>query len=613
MRKKLLSLALALVLCLGLTVPAAAATMTEIVSPETYYSFCEWAGYTIEGFHEGITWRGHSGGSGYGAFDKNGNIIIPPHSYAIESDPTVMDFSDGAAWARKDNRWHAVDNTGKYLFTLEKNLVPEEDGKSDFHEGLARVYDKETKKYGYVDKTGKVVIPFEHDYQAGNFYDGLAVAYDATNAYYGYMDKTGKIVIPCQYAGAKDFVNGFAVVNQGNRWTVIDTTGKDLLPQDYSYRSNNWPEDISSEVVPMYQNGSFHYGYAFVNKSGQIVSGGYDFIWGFANGMALVKKDDKYGYVNEAGVLVIPCQYTSAEDFRDGYAVVNSHSIIDKTGKVTGTTNNSAVNAGNGCFRISSSESGRRRYGFIDYTGREIVSCKYAEVGGHLHGNAVPAFSGGVAPVKTFDDKWGFVDTTGAEVVPCTLTEVEYTDEPGIFIVWNYNGDGKGSVLKSSGWTEPSVSSAPSTPSTPAQPSGPSASPTNSKVLVNGKETAFDAYTIDGSNYFKLRDLAYVLSGTEKQFEVGWDNASKTITLTSGQGYTANGSEMGAKSAGSKAAAVSASKLLIDGKEVALTAYTIDGNNYFKLRDIGQAFDFGIGWDNASKTITIDTSAGYTA
>ncbi|MCI8420318.1 MAG: hypothetical protein HFF79_07425, partial [Oscillospiraceae bacterium] len=64
MRKKLLSLALALVLCLGLTVPAAAATMTEIVSPETYYSFCEWAGYTIEGFHEGITWRGHSGGSG---------------------------------------------------------------------------------------------------------------------------------------------------------------------------------------------------------------------------------------------------------------------------------------------------------------------------------------------------------------------------------------------------------------------------------------------------------------------------------------------------------------------------------------------------------------------
>ena len=202
------------------------------------------------------------------------------------------------------------------------------------------------------------------------------------------------------------------------------------------------------------------------------------------------------------------------------------------------------------------------------------------------------------------------MDTTGAEIVPCKLKWVEYTNEPGIFEVNNYNDDGRPSVIKSSGWTEPAVSG--TTPSTPAKPAGPSANPTNSKVLVNGKEVAFDAYTIDGSNYFKLRDLAFVLNGTEKQFEVGWDNASKTITLTSGSAYTSNGSEM-AKGGGAQSASVSASKLLIDDKEVSLTAYTIGGNNYFKLRDIGQAFDFGIGWDNASKTITIDTSAGYTA
>ncbi|MDE7219846.1 MAG: copper amine oxidase N-terminal domain-containing protein, partial [Oscillospiraceae bacterium] len=145
------------------------------------------------------------------------------------------------------------------------------------------------------------------------------------------------------------------------------------------------------------------------------------------------------------------------------------------------------------------------------------------------------------------------------------------------------------------------------------QPSGVSAAPTASTVLVNGQSVAFDAYNIDGSNYFKLRDLAYVLNGTEKQFEVGWDNASKTITLTSGSAYTANASEMAAKGSGAQKATVSASKLLINGTEVSLTAYNIGGNNYFKLRDIGQTFDFGIGWDNASKTITIDTSTGYTA
>jgi hypothetical protein len=46
-------------------------------------------------------------------------------------------------------------------------------------------------------------------------------------------------------------------------------------------------------------------------------------------------------------------------------------------------------------------------------------------------------------------------------------------------------------------------------PSTPQ-----SASPTSSTVLVNGKNVAFDAYNINGNNYFKLRDLAYTLNGT---------------------------------------------------------------------------------------------------
>src|SRR5690606_13684686 len=55
--------------------------------------------------------------------------------------------------------------------------------------------------------------------------------------------------------------------------------------------------------------------------------------------------------------------------------------------------------------------------------------------------------------------------------------------------------------------------------------------PTSSTVLVNGEEVAFDAYVINSNNYFKLRDLAHVVSGTEKQFEVSWDGANNTISL----------------------------------------------------------------------------------
>lgn len=65
--------------------------------------------------------------------------------------------------------------------------------------------------------------------------------------------------------------------------------------------------------------------------------------------------------------------------------------------------------------------------------------------------------------------------------------------------------------------------------------------PTSSKVLVNGEVVAFDAYNINGSNYFKLRDLAKILSGTEKQFEVTWNNENKAIELISDKAYTAVG------------------------------------------------------------------------
>ena len=114
------------------------------------------------------------------------------------------------------------------------------------------------------------------------------------------------------------------------------------------------------------------------------------------------------------------------------------------------------------------------------------------------------------------------------------------------------------------------------------------------------------------NNYFKLRDLAFVLSGTEKQFEVGWDEKNNAISLTSGKQYTVVGGEMVGKGEGAKIPVPTTSKIYLDGKEISFTAYNIGGNNYFKLRDIGQAFDFGVTWDGTKNTIVIDTSKSYT-
>ena len=145
------------------------------------------------------------------------------------------------------------------------------------------------------------------------------------------------------------------------------------------------------------------------------------------------------------------------------------------------------------------------------------------------------------------------------------------------------------------------------------------ANPTASTVLVDGRDISFEAYNINDFNYFKLRDLAFTLNGSAKQFEVGWDDANNAISLTSGRSYTVAGGEMagggrGAGAAGgAKDAAPTNSRIFLNGSEVRLTAYNIDGYNYFKLRDVGEAIDFGVDWDDSRNTIAINTSKGYSA
>ncbi len=139
------------------------------------------------------------------------------------------------------------------------------------------------------------------------------------------------------------------------------------------------------------------------------------------------------------------------------------------------------------------------------------------------------------------------------------------------------------------------------------------AKPTASIVLVNGMNTSFDAYNINGNNYFKLRDLARIVNGTEKQFEVEWNTDKKAINLISNTPYTAVGGEMTKGDGKSKTASLNTSKIYQDGKEVSLTAYNINGNNFFKLRDIARAFDIGITWDDKTNTVGIDTTQSYVA
>lgn len=146
-----------------------------------------------------------------------------------------------------------------------------------------------------------------------------------------------------------------------------------------------------------------------------------------------------------------------------------------------------------------------------------------------------------------------------------------------------------------------------------ASAAGVAAKATSSAVLVNGKTVAFEAYNISDNNYFKLRDLACALSGSEKQFEVGWDGAKNAISLTSGKAYTPVGGELTFSGVTAPEAQSSTSSVWLNGKQISLKAYAIGGYNYFKLRDLGAAVNFGVDWVRETNTVIIDTAKGYTA
>ena len=135
--------------------------------------------------------------------------------------------------------------------------------------------------------------------------------------------------------------------------------------------------------------------------------------------------------------------------------------------------------------------------------------------------------------------------------------------------------------------------------------------PTASAVLVNGVVTTFEAYNIDGNNFFKLRDIAAAINGTHKQFELGYDRVTLSVSLTSGLAYTPVDGELTQGDGLAKAAIPTASRIYFDGQELNFTVYNIGGNNFFKLRDLMSVLDIAVIYDEATRNISIDTSSGY--
>ncbi|GHV42636.1 hypothetical protein FACS189490_12010 [Clostridia bacterium] len=229
----------------------------------------------------------YSNDTKYRIIDKSGRVLSDFEYNRIES------FSDGFAYAVTykegegySTEWHGfIDKAGKKAITAQNGSGLQ------FSDGLASM-----QNGTFIDTSGKVVISgLELDgIYAGNFSEGLAPALSIKNDKYGYIDKTGKVVIDFLYDEARPFDGGLApVVKSPSQSGYIDKSGKFY---DYSWK-------------------------------GELV-----------DGLSVVMKDDKWGFIDKTGSLVIPLTYSFAYDFNDGFALVETDKgkwcFINSTGKV---------------------------------------------------------------------------------------------------------------------------------------------------------------------------------------------------------------------------------------------------------------------------------------
>lgn len=226
-------------------------------------------------------------------------------------------------------------------------------------------------KYGYINNIGRLVIRPQFDFARSYQDNGLAIV--EIDNHQGAIDSTGRFVVRPRYENVTDFSEGRAIaINRGN-FVMIDDTGRELTTKPYSFISNfsngrayfsgadsqgqylyGYLDREGKEVVPLkYIEASDFKGgialvkvkeneYALIGLDGKVIyTYSYPFVGSLGEGLLSFKQTEngKLGYIDINGTIVINPQFTGAQAFNGGRAIVNIgedftdlYGLIDKSG-----------------------------------------------------------------------------------------------------------------------------------------------------------------------------------------------------------------------------------------------------------------------------------------
>jgi len=233
--------------------------------------------------------------SKYGYLDIYGNVVFTTNNYYGE-------FSENMLSVENNGNFYFLDTLGRKAIGLTELKIP--NGKEifrvcNFHSGLALVIIKDN--------------------------------YSDNDLAYGFIDKTGKWFLEPIFQHSTSFVEGIAYVVKDNKGYFMDTKGNFITQLDnkngmITQSGNSDLFDLSEGFALVYFDSvtvNTSFSTSFINKKGErITSQLFERANRFSDGMAAIQLDDKWGFIDTTGNIVIQPQYDIRSNFSEGLAPV---------------------------------------------------------------------------------------------------------------------------------------------------------------------------------------------------------------------------------------------------------------------------------------------------
>lgn len=279
-----------------------------------------------------------------------------------------------------------------------------------FMQGLAQprlVPYRKGEKWGYADRSGKIVINPKYD-AAELFVNNLAAV--KSNGYWGVITPGGRSFLPVEYDEIFFLNDTLLLIQQYGRRGLISATGRKIL--DIKYGNIYLDQDVKGMLRVTDVRGFV--GFADINGHFLLEPSQFRWINGFqGNYMAEARpgslRDDegKKGMVDTTGRVLVPPDHYDVEHLHNGFfkaatALAEQNNSLDRqenyegyvllhyAKRLTQDVYSDIWYAGEGTFivEVKTGYYGERRYGLIDSTGKVILPVEYRSISNYSLGLA---------------------------------------------------------------------------------------------------------------------------------------------------------------------------------------------------------------------------------